>query len=137
MAIKHPKIPLRNEKGKLLRAKWKSSEIIKKLANESRCFRCERRVCNTRICPLNPAVNPKTVIYPVVPIRRPNGGILRSKWKTVEKIEILKRDGRCFRCERQGCRTNICPLYPAVNPKLKEKRLKCMQVEAELGRTNS
>ena len=41
----------------------------------------------------------------------------RAKWKTKADIERLKKEGRCFRCERQGCITSRCPLLPAKKPK--------------------
>lgn len=40
-----------------------------------------------------------------------------SKWKSPEQIERLRREKRCYRCERQGCNTRICPLGPAKRPK--------------------
>lgn len=46
---------LRNSDGKPLRAKWKSKEQIARLRGEGRCFRCEQKGCNTRICRLLPA----------------------------------------------------------------------------------
>lgn len=36
-----------------------------------------------------------------------NGKPLRSKWKTSEQIDRLGREGKCFRCERKGCSTNM------------------------------
>ncbi|KAI0992888.1 hypothetical protein K3495_g15296, partial [Podosphaera aphanis] len=45
--------------GEPLRAKWKTAEQIEKLQMECRCFRCERQGCNTKSCPLLPAINPK------------------------------------------------------------------------------
>lgn len=47
----------------------------------------------------------------------PNGKPLRSKWKTSEQIDKLRREGKCFRCERKGCSTNKCRLLPAKRPK--------------------
>lgn len=47
----------------------------------------------------------------------PNGKPLRSKWKTSEQIDKLRREGKCFRCERKGCSTNRCRLLPARRPK--------------------
>ncbi|KAI0991732.1 hypothetical protein K3495_g16455, partial [Podosphaera aphanis] len=47
-------------------------------------------------------------------LRGPNGKPLRAKWKTQAKIETLRREGRCFRCERKGCNTNLCRLLPAL-----------------------
>ena len=49
---------LRGPNGSPLRAKWKSPEKIRELKNEGRCYRCERKGCNTRICRLLPAVKP-------------------------------------------------------------------------------
>ncbi|KAI1007607.1 hypothetical protein K3495_g630 [Podosphaera aphanis] len=40
----------------------------------------------------------------------------RSRWKTPEEIARLRRERRCYRCERKGCNTRTCPLLPAVNP---------------------
>ncbi|KAI0997088.1 hypothetical protein K3495_g11100 [Podosphaera aphanis] len=45
--------------------------------------------------------------------QRAQGVIGRSRWKT-QQIERLKRDKRCYGCERKGCNTRICPLLPAV-----------------------
>lgn len=41
------------------RAKWKSRAEIDRLRQEGKCFRCERRGCNSRNCPLLPARKPK------------------------------------------------------------------------------
>lgn len=46
---------LRNSEGKPLREKWKTPEQIARLRNEGRCYRCEQKGCNTRICRLLPA----------------------------------------------------------------------------------
>lgn len=40
----------------------------------------------------------------------------RAKWKAPERIDQLKREGRCSRCERQGCSLKVCPLLPACRP---------------------
>lgn len=45
------------------------------------------------------------------------GRNLVSKWKSPEQIERLRKDRRCYRCERRGCNTRICPLGPAEKPK--------------------
>ena len=50
---------LRGPSGKPLRSKWKSPDQIKRLKEEGRCFRCERKGCSTRVCNVLPAVNPK------------------------------------------------------------------------------
>lgn len=52
-------------------------------------------------------------------LRGPNGKPIRAKWKSPEKINSLRKQGLCFRCERKGCNTNICRLLPAVKPKVK------------------
>lgn len=49
---------LRGPSGKPLRAKWKSPDQIKKLKEEGRCYRCERRGCSTKTCRILPAINP-------------------------------------------------------------------------------
>lgn len=54
---------LKGPNGKPIRAKWKSPEKIKYLREQGRCFRCERKGCNTKICKLLPAVNPKPKIF--------------------------------------------------------------------------
>ena len=41
------------------RAKWKSKSQLEKLRQEGRCFRCERKGCVTKRCPLLPAIKPK------------------------------------------------------------------------------
>lgn len=48
------------------------------------------------------------------------GGTLISKWKSPEKIDQLRRERRCYRCERKGCNTKVCPLGPAEKPKNKK-----------------
>lgn len=52
-------------------------------------------------------------------LRGPNGKRLRSKWKSPEQISKLRSEGKCFRCERKGCNTNICRLLPAKRPEKK------------------
>lgn len=55
-------------------------------------------------------------------VRAPSGssaGKFVSKWKSPDQIERLRRERRCFRCERKGCNTSICPLSPAQKPKIK------------------
>ncbi|KHJ30632.1 hypothetical protein EV44_g3272 [Erysiphe necator] len=49
--------------------------------------------------------------------RGSSGETYVSKWKSPEQIERLRREKRCYRCERQGCNTRICPLGPAKRPK--------------------
>ena len=41
----------------------------------------------------------------------------RAMWKTKSQLEILRQEGRCFRCERKGCITRKCPLLPALKPR--------------------
>ena len=53
---------LRSPNGKPLRSKWKSPEQIKKLRDEGKCFRCERKRCNTKICRLLLAKKPEPQI---------------------------------------------------------------------------
>lgn len=50
---------LKGPNGKPLRAKWKSPEQIRKLRDEKKCYRCERKGCSTKVCRLLPARNPK------------------------------------------------------------------------------
>ena len=45
--------------GERRRAKWKSPSEIERLREKNLCFRCERKGCSTRTCPLAPAVRPK------------------------------------------------------------------------------
>ncbi|KAI0994220.1 hypothetical protein K3495_g13962, partial [Podosphaera aphanis] len=40
----------------------------------------------------------------------------RAKWKNQAQLDRLRREGKCFRCERVGCSSKICPLLPASNP---------------------
>lgn len=54
--------------------------------------------------------------YPKNPARGPNGEFYQAKWKSAERIETLRREGKCFRCEREGCSSSIYPLFPAVRP---------------------
>lgn len=48
--------------------------------------------------------------------RGPNGKPLRAKWKTPAQIQALRKEGRCFRCERKGYNTKICKVLPAQRP---------------------
>ena len=41
------------------RAQLKSKTQLEKLKQEGQCFRCERKGCVTKRCPLLPAINPK------------------------------------------------------------------------------
>lgn len=49
---------LRGPTGKPLRAKWKSPDQIRRLKEDGRCYRCERKGCSTRVCKILPALNP-------------------------------------------------------------------------------
>ncbi|KAI0992241.1 hypothetical protein K3495_g15945 [Podosphaera aphanis] len=48
--------------------------------------------------------------------RGPDGQPLRAKWKSRDQIALLRKERRCYRCERKGCGTSRCPLLPAINP---------------------
>jgi hypothetical protein len=53
------------------------------------------------------------------PSKRPENQALKGKKaKWVEKSEIDKRrvEGKCFRCGRDNCRINRCPLAAAIPP---------------------
>ena len=50
---------IKGPNGKPLRAKWKSPEQIRKLREEGKCYRCERKGCCTKICRLLPARKPE------------------------------------------------------------------------------
>ncbi|KAI0994131.1 hypothetical protein K3495_g14051 [Podosphaera aphanis] len=39
----------------------------------------------------------------------------RSQWKSPAQIARLRRERRCYRCERKGCSTRTCPMQPAEN----------------------
>ncbi|KAI0991739.1 hypothetical protein K3495_g16448 [Podosphaera aphanis] len=39
----------------------------------------------------------------------------RSQWKSPAQIARLRRERRCYRCERKGCNTRVCPMQPAEN----------------------
>lgn len=41
----------------------------------------------------------------------------RAKWKTRAELDNLRKEGKCFRCERRGCTSRNCPLLPARKPK--------------------
>lgn len=56
-------------------------------------------------------------VYNVGASNNPSGKNLVSKWKSPEQIERLRKERRCYRCERKGCNTKICPLGPAQRPK--------------------
>ena len=55
--------------------------------------------------------------------RGPNGKPLRAKWKTPAQIEALRRERRCYRCERKGCNTRICKVLPAQKPNSVEPKV--------------
>ena len=40
----------------------------------------------------------------------------RAKWISKEEIETRRRDRRCLRCGRTGCRIATCPLAAAIRP---------------------
>ncbi|KAI1004417.1 hypothetical protein K3495_g3795 [Podosphaera aphanis] len=48
--------------------------------------------------------------------RGPDGQPLRAKWNSRDQIASLKKERRCYRCERKGCGTRRFPFLPAVNP---------------------
>ena len=48
--------------------------------------------------------------------RGANGKPLRARWKSPDQIQRLQREGKCFRYERQGCSTRVCPVLPARKP---------------------
>lgn len=50
---------IKGPNGKPLRAKWKSPDQIRKLREEGKCYRCERKGCSTKICRLLPARKPE------------------------------------------------------------------------------
>lgn len=43
--------------------------------------------------------------------RAPNGKPQSAKWKTPDQIATLKRESKCYRCERRGCNTKILKYY--------------------------
>lgn len=49
--------------------------------------------------------------------RGASGKPLRAKWKTPTQIEALRKEGKCYRCERRGYNTRICKVLPAKNPR--------------------
>ena len=49
----------RGPNGKPIRAKWKTPAQIEELRRERKCYRSERKGCNTRICKVPPAQRPK------------------------------------------------------------------------------
>ncbi|KAI0994944.1 hypothetical protein K3495_g13237 [Podosphaera aphanis] len=54
---------------------------------------------------------------PKEPLRGQSGELYRTKWKSVDKIASLRKERKCFRCERRGCISRNCPLLPAINTK--------------------
>lgn len=40
----------------------------------------------------------------------------RAKWVSPDELECRRREGRCFRCGRDGCSIRQCPLLPAKPP---------------------
>lgn len=45
-----------------------------------------------------------------------SGEILRSKWESLEQIEKLRADNKCFQCEKISCYAKVCPLLPWKGP---------------------
>ncbi|KAI0992597.1 hypothetical protein K3495_g15588, partial [Podosphaera aphanis] len=45
-----------------------------------------------------------------------DGVVYFAKWKTRDQLAKLRKEKRCFRCERKGCNTMICPLLSAPKP---------------------
>lgn len=41
----------------------------------------------------------------------------RAKWVGEEELERRRREGRCYRCGRDGCNVGSCPLKPARRPR--------------------
>ncbi|KAI1005867.1 hypothetical protein K3495_g2351 [Podosphaera aphanis] len=60
--------------GERRRSEWKTPEQIARLQEQGRCFRCERKRCNTRVCPMLPAQNPGAPIVRVVGAPLPRAG---------------------------------------------------------------
>ena len=53
------------------------------------------------------------------PSKRPEDRALlgkRAKWVNKTELEKRRADGRCFRCGRDGCRIERCPLAAAIRP---------------------
>ena len=74
-------------------SKWKSPEKIEQLRRERRCYRCVRKGCNTRICPLGPAEKPKSNQGPRVNITDlssidPSLYIQKSEDRLLEEVII-------------------------------------------------
>ncbi|KAI0994459.1 hypothetical protein K3495_g13722 [Podosphaera aphanis] len=45
-----------------------------------------------------------------------DGIVYVAKWKTRDQLAHLRKQKSCFRWERKGCHTKICPLLPARKP---------------------
>ena len=42
----------------------------------------------------------------------------RALWKSKSKIEKLRSEGKCFKCERRGCITRNCPLLQLLGQRV-------------------
>lgn len=46
----------------------------------------------------------------------------RAKWVTREEMTSRRKEKRCMRCGRTGCKMTVCPLLPAQRPETKAHR---------------
>lgn len=52
----------------------------------------------------------------------------RAKWKNQDQLDRLRRERKCFRCERVGCSSKKCPLLPARNPNKRHTQVNSMNL---------
>ncbi|KAI1006056.1 hypothetical protein K3495_g2160 [Podosphaera aphanis] len=53
----------------------------------------------------------------------------RAKWKSRAQLGRLREEGKCFRCERQGCTSRMCPLLPARRPGGMDPRINAVELQ--------
>lgn len=52
------------------------------------------------------------------------------KEKTTAQIEALRRKGKCFKCERKGCRTHVCRVPSVIKSKHRGPRIYAIYLPA-------
>lgn len=55
----------------------------------------------------------------------------RAKWVSQEELQARKKENRCFRCGRKGCKVEQCPLLPARRPSSQQPQQRSFQQQIE------
>lgn len=69
------------------RAKWKTRVELDRLREEGKCFRCERRGCASKKCPLLPAKKPKSKKLQVLSMNLPE---IDPSVYNIDGIEVME-----------------------------------------------